>query len=106
MAKEFFTHYVNTLPTRLIADDHYFLRVAGNLAILYIGASDGSPIAVGTPNSGDMVKAVYDVDEDGVVDVAGDSQSLGGVSPESYALKTDVEGGADESFAIAMAIAL
>lgn len=107
MAKEVFTHYVNALPTRLIADDHYFVRTGGNSALHYIGGNDGSAIAIGAAGSGDMVKSVYDNDDDGMVDIARDSETLGGVPSASYALKTDVPAAqADKSFIIAMAIAL
>jgi len=39
--------------------------------------------------TGDMVKATYDADNDGVVD---DAAALGGVAADQYALKTDIPG--------------
>ncbi len=40
--------------------------------------------------AGDMLKSVYDADNDGVVDNAADSAKLGGVEAANYALKSDV----------------
>lgn len=40
---------------------------------------------------GDMLKSVYDGNNDGVVDNASNAASLGGVSSSSYALKTYVD---------------
>lgn len=40
--------------------------------------------------AGDMLKSVYDIDNDGVVDNAANSAKLGGVEAANYALKADV----------------
>ena len=37
-----------------------------------------------------MTKAVYDTDDDGIVDKSADSNKLGGVEAARYALKTDI----------------
>lgn len=46
----------------------------------------------GDDSTGDMTKAIYDTDNDGVVDKASDSDKLGGVESDKYALKTDIPG--------------
>lgn len=119
VAKNVYMHYVNALPATLRADDHYFLRTQGSLALHYIGANDGSAIAIGSGGAGDMVMAIYDTNEDGIVDNASNADNaiyadnagnLNGTPADQYALKTDIPpvavGVADESFAIAMSIAL
>lgn len=42
--------------------------------------------------TGDMVKATYDTNNDGVVDSSEDSNKLGGLAADQYALKTDIPG--------------
>lgn len=49
---------------------------------------DSNDVISATSGGGDMYKSVYDTDNDGKVDSAEDSDSLGGVAASSYALKT------------------
>lgn len=53
-------------------------------------AIDSITTDIGNMGGGDMMKATYDADGDGVVDSAGNASKLGGQAPEYYAVATDI----------------
>ena len=50
---------------------------------------------------GDMTRAVYDRDGDGIVDTAENALALGGKAASLYALKTDIDGSASDALDLA-----
>lgn len=51
---------------------------------LYIGTASGNALLVAAQTVGDMLKSIYDTNNDGVVDAAEDSAKLGGQLPAYY----------------------
>lgn len=50
--KKTYDHYVNVLPSRLVEDDHYFVRVSATKALHYIGGRNNVAILVGGSSTG------------------------------------------------------
>lgn len=53
-------------------------------------AIDSITTDIGQMGGGDMMKATYDADGDGVIDSAANASNLGGQSPEYYAAASDI----------------
>lgn len=77
----------------VVPDKTLYYRVNGTTMVefkdkVWIDAAIAS--AVGSAGGGDMMKSVYDANNDGKVDVASNADQLGGVAASSYATQTYV----------------